>query len=144
MKDKTKSIIFDLSGTLVKMRPPRLLIDSPFLKKIAKMSRLGIITGAKRSETLNVLRKLKILNYFNWIITKDDSSFRKPDKRLFKKIKYKIPIGRIIYVGDTKKDYLLAKNAGIRFCYVGKRKYGIYQNKYINKIINFIVKNILK
>ncbi len=141
---KNKIIVFDFSDTLVKMRPAKLLVKKRLLSKLAEESRLGIITGAKKAETTNILKKLKICEYFDFIITKDDSLYKKPDKRLWKKIQRKFSQTNIIYIGDTQKDFLFAKKANIKFCYVGKRKYGLYQNKDINQIINFIVKKFLK
>lgn len=141
---KTYTVIFDLSGTLVRMRPPKLLAKKPLLSKLAQNSKLGIITSARRTETVNILSKLKAKDYFDIVLTKDDLQYKKPDKRLFEEVKRKLGTSRIIYIGDNKKDFIFAKNAKVNFCYVGKRKYGIYQNKDVNQIIRFIVKNILR
>ncbi len=143
MKNKKITIIFDFAGTLVKMRPSKLLIAKDLLSQLSQNLDLGLITGAKRSETNNILLKLNIRDYFDFIIAKDDTPFRKPDIRLFREVKRKVTSGKIIYIGDSVKDFVFAKNAKIKFCYIGKRKYGVYQNQDINQIINFIVKNFL-
>lgn len=41
------TIIFDFAGTLVKMRPAILLVDSKLLKRLASNYKLGILTGGK-------------------------------------------------------------------------------------------------
>lgn len=123
---KTKYIFFDFTGTLVKMRPAKLLADKLLLKKLTGKYRLGIITGAKRTETINILKKLDILKIFQVVITASDNVVRKPDPRLFPSL----PIYG--YIGDAKKDSVFAKNAGITFFRINK-KYNINQ----------IIKNLL-
>ncbi|MBL7036312.1 HAD family hydrolase [Candidatus Microgenomates bacterium] len=109
-----KYIIFDFAGTIVKMRPAKLLVKKELLLKISTKYNLGIITGAKKTETMNILSKLGINKLFSTIITSEDSILKKPNPKLF-------PILPIIaYVGDTKKDFYFAKNAGITFFRVNK------------------------
>jgi phosphoglycolate phosphatase-like HAD superfamily hydrolase len=141
---KKITILFDLSGTLVKMRPAKLLINRNLLKSLFLKASLGIITGAKKTETLNILSKLNIAQFFDYLITKDDSRYKKPNKKLIENVSRRLRSKRIIYIGDAKSDYLLAKNSNVKFFYVGKRKYGIYQNCDINEVAKFIVKSILK
>lgn len=136
-----KVVLFDLAGTLVKMRPPISLVKINLLKRLSSKFVLGIITGARKAETTNILQKINISNFFLLVISKEDSYWSKPDKKLFLMIKEKLPAKNYVYVGDTKKDYLFAKNADIPFLYLGKRKLGIYQNKDINKILIFLIKN---
>lgn len=123
---KTMYIFFDFSGTLVKMRPATPLINISLLKKLSERFKLGIITGAKRSETENVLKKLKIYNLFQIIITADDNKLRKPNPKLFPNLSI------YAYIGDTIKDKLFAKNAGVTFFRVNK-KYNI--NQIIGKLL---------
>lgn len=123
---KKTYIYFDFSGTLVKMRPTKLLADRTMLKKLSKKYKLGIITGAKRPETWNILNKLKITKLFNLLITASDSKLRKPNARLFPNKKI------AAYIGDTKKDEVFAKNGRVPFFRVNK-KYNI--NQVIKKLI---------
>lgn len=123
---KTRYIFFDFSGTLVKMRPSKLLADKLLLKKLKGKYVLGIITGAKRTETINILTKLEIINLFEVVITADDSKFRKPNAKLFPKLTI------FAYIGDGCKDYIFAKNADITFFRVNK-KYNI--NQILEKLI---------
>lgn len=119
-------IFFDFSGTLVKMRPPKLLASFRLLQKLSNYFELGIVTGARKTETLNILNKLKIRDLFSSVITADDSRYRKPNPKLLPKLKI------IAYVGDTKKDERLAKNAKITFFRVNY-KYNV--NSIIKKLI---------
>jgi phosphoglycolate phosphatase-like HAD superfamily hydrolase len=123
---KEDYIFFDFAGTLVKMRPATLLAKRFLLEKLSKRFKLGIITGGKRTETQNILNKLKIQDIISLKITADDSKLRKPDGRLFPKMKI------FAYIGDTKKDESLAKNGKVPFFRVNK-KYNI--NQIIKKIL---------
>ena len=123
---KKNYIFFDFSGTLVKMRPATLLVKRKLLVQLNKKLSLGIITGARRTETINILDKLGILNLFQILVTADDSKFRKPSPRLFPQVTI------LYYVGDTKKDDLFAKSKNIPFFRVNK-KYNV--NQIIRKLI---------
>ncbi len=119
-------IIFDFAGTLVLMRPPKLLADKTTLYKLSSQYQLGIITGAGRSETENIIRKLKLVSLFKMVITANDSVYRKPNPKLFF-------ITPKIYIGDTKKDESMAKSANIPFIRVNR-----------NNSINQIIKSLLE
>ena len=60
-------IVFDFSDTLVRMRPAKLLVKNKLLFRLAGKNKLGIITGARKAETKNILKKLKIYEYFDFI-----------------------------------------------------------------------------
>jgi phosphoglycolate phosphatase-like HAD superfamily hydrolase len=122
-----KMIIFDLSGTLVRMRPPTLLVKRSYIEELSSKFYLGIITGAKRSETLNILRILNIASFFRLIITADDSKFRKPNPDLFPRRLVNV------YIGDTKNDEVFSANGKVPFIRVNK-KYNI----------DMVIKNLLK
>lgn len=124
---KTKYIFFDFSGTVVKMRPAKLMASRSLLNLLSRQYLLGIITGAKRSETYNILKKINIINKFKIIITKDDSEFCKPNPQLFPKVLIKA------YIGDSKKDQQLAINAKLPFFRVNKKCK-------INKVIRELIK----
>lgn len=114
---KRHLIIFDFAGTLATMRPATLLIPKDLLMRLARKYKLGIITGGKRAEVKNIINKLKISQYFgdNLIITKDDTVLRKPDARLLQLIMKRSGVKRAIYIGDSIKDYTMAKNAQVPF-----------------------------
>lgn len=123
---KNSYVFFDFAGTLVKMRPATLLARKGLLKNLANIYRLGIITGARKNEVLNILRKTQVEQYFSMVITSDNSQYKKPDLRLFPKVKI------AAYIGDTKKDEILAINAKVAFFEVNN-KYNV--NSIIKKLI---------
>jgi len=134
------AIIFDLSGTLVKMRPPTLLVNKNMLNNLSKKYLLIIITGAKKTETYNILSKLGIIKYFDLIITKDDTPNKKPSTKLFKYAKRELKFKKSLYIGDTTSDYIFAQNSKIPFYYVGVRKLGIKNNTNINILLTYLMK----
>ncbi len=119
---KTDLIIFDLAGTLVKMRPATLLLNITLLKKYAKKYKLAIVTSGKRTETLNILNKLNIKAFFmdSNIITKDDTNLRKPDPELLKLAVKICQANSPFYIGDKTKDRKMANSANIPFIYSQK------------------------
>jgi len=62
------------------------------------------------------LRRLKLRNYFNPIISRD-SGYIKPDPRLFDLLfkDFKKENLNCVYIGDSKNDSLLATNSGVPF-----------------------------
>ncbi len=116
-----KIVIFDFAGTLVCMRPATLLIPRFILNVLSWFFVLGIITGASRKDTIRILHKLRIVRFFSkeTIVTKDDSSYRKPDIRLIQFFANKFKGKTIwLYVGDGIKDFKMAKRYKINFlCY---------------------------
>lgn len=119
---KIDLIIFDFAGTLVKMRPPTLLINRSLLKQYSKKYQLAIVTGGKRTETINILNKLNICELFRdeYIITKDDTRFRKPAPELLRLVVKKAGTYSPLYIGDTARDRKMAQSAGIPFIYSQK------------------------
>lgn len=117
-------IIFDFAGTLVRMRPATLLIPKSLLRRIAQKYKLGIITGGKRAEVRNIIKKLKINQYFrdNLIITKDDTLLRKPDPRLLQLIMKRSGNKKVVYIGDRITDYIMARDAQVPFFQVTRDK----------------------
>lgn len=114
---KMSAIVFDFSGTIVNMRPPVALINKRALRKLSKKYLLGIVTGAKKSETLNIITKLGWEKLFSVIITKDDTKLRKPDSRLLSVVERKLSAKIVNYVGDSKKDQVMAKTKGVPFIF---------------------------
>lgn len=131
-------IIFDLQGTLVKsMRPPILNGSITTLQKLAQNNILAIYTGASKTETINLLQKLKIYTLFNIenIITKSLFPKKPNPEAIFWLITNNRP-DKTYYIGDTRKDCQTAKNADLSFIYVGKQKLGITQISSLDQLLN--------
>lgn len=125
-------IVFDFAGTLVCMRPPKLLVNRSLLKRLSQVYLLGILTGGSRTEVINILKKLKILPYFKdeIIITKSDTKFRKPNPKLLSLVIQGSKATTCLYIGDSVKDYKMSTTLGIPFIYIGKKRLGVKQFMY--------------
>lgn len=135
-------IILDLQGTLVQsMRPPVLNGSLSTLQKLASTNILAIFTGAPKTETLNILKKLKIYSLFNPqnIITKSQFPAKPSPTTIFRLIANNKP-NITYYVGDARKDYQTAQNAKIPFIYVGKRQLGVVQINSLDQLLNVTIK----
>lgn len=136
---KKSYIIFDFLGTLVQMRPPSLYISKNILLSLSRNYQLGIITNGKRAEVINILTKLGVIDLFETVITKDDTSLRKPDPMLFSQFNGQI----VVYVGDTLKDYRMAKSANIPFIYIGRMKIGVSQLNFKRELVEEAINKLL-
>jgi len=87
------------------------------LKKLNKKYNLAIYTSKDKQRAHQTLKKYKI---FKTIITLDDVRKGKPNPEGLLKIlkKLKVKKRNSLYVGDTKFDYLAAKNAKIKYLHV--------------------------
>jgi len=77
----------------------------------------GIVTSRNRGEVSNDASLGKMLKYFRYVITAEDTSKHKPDAEPVLKlleVSGADPSG-VIYIGDTYFDYLCAKNASVKF-----------------------------
>jgi phosphoglycolate phosphatase len=94
------------------------------LEHFSGKKKMALATFKIRSATLKILTELKIIDYFDVIVTADDVRQPKPDPECVQFILQKLDCHReaAIMVGDTRTDILTAKNAGIATCAV---TYGI-------------------
>ncbi len=94
-----------------------------FLKYIRdKRIKTAIFTVSSREEVFLMLKNLKILHFFDKIVTKDDVTKLKPDPEGLFIILESLKVDRndTIYIGDKEIDRETAKNAKISFYQVGK------------------------
>lgn len=78
----------------------------------------GIITASNREFVMKDLTRLGFpMHKFKYIQTSEDTQFHKPDPRVFDKLKSleDIDIKDVIYIGDSKSDFLSSTGAGIKF-----------------------------
>lgn len=97
---------------------------SDVLEYYAGRKKLALATFKLRSATVKILTELKVLHYFDVVVTADDVQRPKPDPECVNYILEALHCSRevAIMVGDTRTDILTAKNAGIATCAV---TYGI-------------------
>tara|TARA_B100001750_G_scaffold227648_1_gene221461 strand:+ start:94 stop:714 length:621 start_codon:yes stop_codon:yes gene_type:complete len=108
------------------------------LKELHKKYNLAIYTSKDKQRTHQILKKYKI---FKAIITPDNVRKGKPNPEGLLKILKKLKVKKMntLYVGDTKFDYLTAKNAKIKYLHVnwGFDK-TLTNSKNVNVINNFL------
>jgi len=79
--------------------------------------KLGIITDAQKTKAIERLREMNIINFFDIIITFDDTSEKKPSEKPFKLAMEKLNLSpdEILFVGDsTTRDIIPAKKLGMK------------------------------
>lgn len=81
---------------------------------------IALATFKVRSATEKILEKLGIKQYFDMIITLDDVTHSKPNPECIEKILEGLQSKKeaTILVGDTPRDVLTGKNAGVSTCAV--------------------------
>ena len=85
------------------------------LKEIKKKNfKIGLVTNTFKEPVLAALNHHKIYNYFDAIVTADDSEKLKPYPDPVIKLCQKLDVmpDETILVGDTKNDYKAGKGAG--------------------------------
>ncbi len=85
------------------------------LKELRKMKlKLGCVTNSHRSIVKQILRRLKLIKFFQVIVTADDVKKPKPapDMLLNACKRLKVSPAQTIFLGDTKTDLIAGKLAG--------------------------------
>lgn len=78
---------------------------------------IGLLSDGLLRDKIVVLDYLRLREYFDVIVTSQDTSCVKPSENFVSYTESKLGIKRdtFVYVGNHISDYTLAKNAGIRF-----------------------------
>ena len=102
-----------LDGLLLK---EKCLLSEAALKKLKKY-KLAVFTGRNKFEAEFVLKRFKILSYFDELLTVENVANKKPAPEGLLKItsKLKIKPEEAVYVGDSVDDVRCAKSAKINF-----------------------------
>jgi len=81
---------------------------------------IALATSKERDATEKILEELGVKEYFDMIVTSDDVAHCKPDPECILKILEGLQSRReaTILVGDTPRDVLTGKNAGVKTCAV--------------------------
>jgi putative hydrolase of the HAD superfamily len=109
-------------------------VKSTLIKLKEKGIKLAILTDAPRLRAWLRLAETGLVDFFDYIITYEDSKFKKPHKKPFQLMlrKLKLKPGEILMVGDSlDKDIQGAKSLGIKTCY---SKYGEVSKKITKNI----------
>ena len=105
---------------------------------------MAVCTNKQERLAVDLLKKLNLFSYFEYIAGSDTFEFNKPDPRHLTNVIEIIQgdIKKTIMVGDSEVDSMSAKNANIPFVlvadgYTEKSKDQIPHNKLINNFLNF-------
>lgn len=76
----------------------------------------AIATSKNKAMAIKSLEKYNLLNYFSFILTSSDNFKTKPDPEMINFIQEKTGYSKeeIVMIGDTRFDYLAAKNANVK------------------------------
>lgn len=115
-------------------------------KLVENNIKLSIVSSSSQKNIREDLRNKGIFNLFIPIITGDDVSVLKPDPEgILKVIDYfKLPKENFLMIGDSKKDIMAAKNAGIKSCLfypIQSEKYYKYNNLVEKYKPDFVIKD---
>jgi HAD superfamily phosphatase len=91
------------------------LINEKVLIKLSEKYNIGIVTGRPKIEAKFVLKKNKVTNYFEFLVTMEDVLEDKPSPEGINKSLLFFKTNKAVYLGDTINDKLAAKNANIDF-----------------------------
>ncbi|MEM1574677.1 MAG: HAD hydrolase-like protein [Nitrososphaerota archaeon] len=100
--------------------------------------KIALITFQSKKAALKILKKLKILNFFNNILTREDSINREEQIRITLN-KFGFEPSKVIVIADKDEDILAAKKIGCKTIAVRNKK--INSNYKIRKITELL--NIL-
>ena len=107
-------------------------VDYVLLKLKGKGIKLGIVTDAPRLKAWIRLASIKLSNYFDVVVTYEDTKRFKPSKMPFKAAlsRLKVPAEECLMIGDwPERDIKGANRVGIKTCFA---RYGNPKIKYSN------------
>ena len=114
----------------VKSKPyPGLITFLQNLKK--KNYKLAVCSNKLEALTRIVLKKSKLIKYFDYIAGGDTFTHKKPHPSVLNNIvkKFKISKQEALFIGDSEHDYESAKNSKVKFC--------LKLNGFTNKPVSF-------
>ena len=114
------TIIFDLEGTLVDVGGESLsqvFVEEKELEQLETEYKLGIVTGATRTQLEYVLEKTFLAKYFNTqnTVTKDECLEVKASGKPFQTLLDRGFSKPIVIIGDSEGDKLGAEVIGVGF-----------------------------
>lgn len=97
---------------------PGILEILTFIK--SKRIPLSIFTGKGKEATVITLKKLRVYDYFDMIITGDDVNEHKPSPEGILKFieKYKLNPGKVLMIGDSPSDIKASRASGVKIASV--------------------------
>lgn len=112
-----QTIVFDLDGTLLRLRPESVLIaDIKRLQALQSNYRLAIVSGGTREEVLQALEETDLRRFFadKHIVTFEDTNQEKSSGEPFREILRRLP-RPMVMIGDSDGDEIGTRIAEIPF-----------------------------
>lgn len=114
---------FEVEGSLksVPFRDTRETLNELKRRKV----RLAVVTNSGRTATMGLLGRSGMIDYFEFVLTRDDVEYLKPnpDGLLRAVSRLSLPAPSILFVGDSVLDILAAKRAGLKVVSVATGNY---------------------
>ena len=110
---------------------------NPFLKRLKKKNyKLAVCSNKLEELTLIVLKKTKLLKYFDFVAGGDTFAHKKPHPSVLNNVikKFKIDKKKVLFIGDSEHDYESAINSNIKFC--------LKTNGFTNKPVSFFKRSV--
>lgn len=91
----------------------------------ARSVRLVVLTNSGRRSALQLLRKYSLLEFFDFVLTREDVDAMKPNPEGIQKAvsMLSLPKEEVCYVGDSPYDVVAAKRAGLKVISVATGNY---------------------
>lgn len=92
---------------------------------------MAVCSNKLEALTRIVLKKSKLIKYFDYIAGGDTFVYKKPHPSVLNNIvkKFKISKKEVLFIGDSEHDYESAKNSKVKFC--------LKLNGFTNKPVSF-------
>lgn len=95
-------------------------VESTLIQLKARGIELAILTDAPRMNAYIRLASLKLLEFFDYVLTYDDTRAHKPARKVFRAMLKKLDVepGQVLMVGDwPERDMKGAREAGMLTCF---------------------------
>lgn len=117
-----------------------LLISRKILVKIKNQyRRLAIATGRPRKEARYVIKKYKLSELFDYVVTMEDVNRGKPAPDMLIKVIEVLKLKNTIYIGDSPSDIIAAEKAGIPSIYVGAQNVRTIRYSSMLEVIKYLL-----
>jgi phosphoglycolate phosphatase len=109
------------------------------LEALHSKAKIGLFTTVGLRGVRGFLEKFNVKPFFDVVVTREDVSFMKPYPDGLRMILwcFDVPKEKVIFIGDSRRDILAAKEVGIRFAYIRggeDREIGAKPDYYLNSI----------
>ncbi|MCH5142267.1 MAG: HAD family hydrolase [Clostridiales bacterium] len=101
------------------------------LERLKGQCVMVIGTNGDNVTRYNKVKSANLTEYFPWVFTSEMLNCSKPQKEFFLKIIEQFPydVESVLAIGDDlKNDYICAKDAGIDFCFINRKRIELNKN----------------